>query len=67
MTTLELFELLADTWERETWHMTNSSVALRHPSFAAIIDLGGAAVPLMRERARERGSHWTYVVSVMDE
>ena len=52
------FNELADTWERETYFLSNSERAGRHPAHREIISMGQEVVPLILKRMETQGGHW---------
>ena len=54
----ETFEELADHWQRETWMLSNSETAARHPAHQAIVRMGEPGVGLILKRMQDRGGHW---------
>jgi hypothetical protein len=52
------FHRLASEWLTETAHMSSSSDIVNNPAFAAIIELGDAAVPLLLREMTMRPGHW---------
>ena len=52
------FNELADTWERETYFLSNSETARRHPAHREIISMGQEVVPLILKRMETQGGHW---------
>ena len=52
------FDRLADSWERETGHLSNPYHREQHPAYRQIVALGPAAVPWLLERLAQRRDHW---------
>jgi hypothetical protein len=48
-----LFDDLADELAKMTAGVSSPRKAMRHPAYAEILELGGAAVPLLLERVQE--------------
>lgn len=49
---------LADQWENETVLLSRTDMAIEHPAYGKIIDMGEPAVPLILQRMKSQGGHW---------
>ncbi len=58
----ERFAELADRWERDTFFVSNSSLAVKHPAHREIISMGESVVPLILERMRRERGHWFFAL-----
>ncbi|MSU77700.1 MAG: hypothetical protein EXS16_06355 [Gemmataceae bacterium] len=54
----ERFATLAETWRRETGHMSKMGRAAEHPAYREIIAMGEQAVPLMLADLEKEPDHW---------
>ena len=54
----ERFLELADQWENETVLLSRTDMAIEHPAYQKIIDMGEPAVPLILQRMKSQGGHW---------
>ena len=54
----EIFQELANRWEKEIFFLSRSDLAIAHPLHQEIINLGQPVVPLILERMRSQGGHW---------
>lgn len=53
------FVTLAETWIRETAHLSSTRQMAEHPACREIVSMGRSVVPLIfRELVREPGFHW---------
>ena len=53
------FVALAETWNRETAHLSSTRQMTEHPAYREIVSLGRAVVPMIfKELVREPGFHW---------
>ena len=53
----ERFLELADQWENETVLLSRTDMAIKHPAYPKIIDMGEPAVPLILQRMQSQGVH----------
>jgi hypothetical protein len=57
------FHTLAETWTRETSHLSSTHQMAEHPAYRAIVSLGQPVVPLIfKELARDPGFHWLHAL-----
>lgn len=57
------FLALADTWTRETGHLSSTRQMAAHPAYREIARLGLPVVPLIfKELVREPGFHWFHAL-----
>ena len=56
------FTELADRWETDTFFMSNSGLAVKHPAHREIISMGESVVPLILERMRREKGHWFFAL-----
>ena len=49
---------LADTWRRNTRHLSSIERKVSHPAYQTIIALGRPAVPFVLQELKEHGGHW---------
>ena len=62
----EYFRSLADTWNRETGHLSLISQRITHPAYRRIIRMGGTAIPLiLREMQRSPTAHWFHALATL--
>lgn len=54
----ELFLELADQWENETVLLSRTDMAIKHPAYQKVVDMGEPAVPLILQRMQSQGGHW---------
>lgn len=55
----ERFDHLAQTWSRETAHLSSIDKMSRHPSYQEIISMGEPAIPLILNRLQVHPDHWS--------
>src|SRR5216117_3328493 len=56
------FHELADTWRRETGHVSSVEQLAMHPAYQRIIGLGQPAIPLILNELRTRPNHWFWAL-----
>lgn len=57
------FLTLAETWTRETAHLSSTRQMANHPAFQEITSLGRPVVPLIfKELVREPSFHWFHAL-----
>jgi hypothetical protein len=57
------FLALADTWTRETAHLSSTQQMADHPAYREVVSLGLPVVPLIfKELVREPGFHWFHAL-----
>jgi hypothetical protein len=57
------FLTLAETWTRETAHLSSTRQMAEHPVFREIVSLGRPVVPLIfKELLRDPGFHWFHAL-----
>lgn len=54
----EQFRSLAETWRRETRHLSSVTKMITHPAYLRILGLGPSAVPLLLQELQTRPDHW---------
>ena len=54
----EIFERLADEWERERPRGVDIARMIAHPAYRSIIAMGPTAVPWLLDRLQENPNHW---------
>jgi hypothetical protein len=52
------FLVLAETWKRDTMHVSVISRKVLHPAYLRIIGMGQPALPLILQELRDRPDHW---------
>jgi hypothetical protein len=57
------FQTLAETWTRETAHLSSTRQMAEHPAYREIVSLGQPVVPLIfKELAREPDFRWFHAL-----
>jgi len=56
------FTELADQWETDTFFVSNTSLAIKHPAHREIVSMGESVVPLILERMRGERGHWFFAL-----
>ena len=56
------FRELADTWQKETVHLSSSSQMAMHPAYQQIIGMGPDAIPLLLEELQHKPGHWSWAL-----
>ncbi len=56
------FRELADTWHRETGHLSSPPQIALHPAYQQIIGMGPAAIPFILEDLQQRGGQWYWAL-----
>lgn len=57
------FLALAETWTRESAHLSSTQQMAEHPAFREIVSLGRPIVPLIfKELLRDPGFHWFHAL-----
>jgi hypothetical protein len=56
------FRQLADTWRRETRHVSSLTKIASHPAYQRIIGMGPAALPFILRELRQRDGHWLWAL-----
>jgi hypothetical protein len=57
------FLTLAETWTRETAHLSSTRQMAEHPAYREIVSLGRPVVALIfKELVREPGFHWFHAL-----
>ena len=54
----EIFERLADEWERDRPRGVDITQMIAHPAYQSIIAMGPTAVPWLLDRLQENPNHW---------
>ena len=52
------FRAYVEIWRRQAQHSPSVANMVSHPAYAAIIELGWEAVPLLLQELRDRPDHW---------
>ncbi len=52
------FRAYAETWRRETLHVSSLTKITSHPAYQAIISMGKPVLPLLLDELRVRPDHW---------
>lgn len=52
------FKALADSWKRQTRHVSSLGKMVSHPAYHAIIAMGKPILPLLLAELRDRPDHW---------
>ena len=52
------FREYAETWRRQTRHLSSVAKMVSHPAYLAIIGMGYEAIPLLLIELRDRPDHW---------
>lgn len=61
----QLFDELAARWSRETEFTSVHAIAVRHPAYQQIIEMGQVALPWLLERLRDHPDHWMLALSTI--
>lgn len=56
------FRELADTWHRETGHLSSPPQIALHPAYQQIIGMGPEAIPFILEDLEQRGGQWYWAL-----
>lgn len=59
------FQELADTWLKESGHLSSTNKMAMLSSYQQIIGLGPGAVPLLLARLREEPNHWFWALKAI--
>lgn len=54
----DVFEILANRWEKQTRNMSSLTAITTHPSYEAVIRLGQDVVPFIIQRIATRPGFW---------
>jgi type I restriction enzyme M protein len=54
----QIFRAYAETWRRQTRHLSSVAKMVSHPSYEAIIGMGKTAIPFLLAELRDRPDHW---------
>ena len=52
------FRAYAETWRRQTRHLSSLTRIVSHPAYRAIVELGKPVLPLLLSELRDRPAHW---------
>ena len=58
----ERFRELAEQWKEDTFFLSSSTQATKHPAHREIVSMGEPAVPLILERMKSQGGHWFHAL-----
>lgn len=61
------FHRLAESWRRDTDHLSSAARTVMHPAYQAIIGMGARALPLIFHELKARGGHWFWALMAITE
>jgi hypothetical protein len=61
----DLFDRLANKWDRETENMSSPVQMAEHIAYQQIIAIGEDAIPLILRRMRDYGGHWFWALAFL--